>query len=252
MEIVKKEQFNPELADIISKLEDWPRLDMYTAGKGVSVIDFLVEDLNHDGISDLIIALKHSDGTCSIVEYIFINTSTLEHKTQEIVFDNRGISKLLGVLKTPNNKYSILYLSNAGHLSSIVNKDPYYINENLVYLNQSESLSFFISSDLDKNRQQDFIVGHSGLAIWAYKGKEDWNSKLILDDGVISVVKGLGSEFLFLYKQKVMWGFQVQSKPKNDEFFWEIGGDTYLFHFREVLFEQQYSWSYLKITVLTI
>jgi len=249
---VKKEQFNPELAEIVAKLEDWPKFDIYSAGKGVIIIDFMVEDINHDGISDLVLAIRHSDGTSSILEFLFLSATNLEYKLQEIVFENKGISKLLGILKTQNNRNSILYLSQAGHLASIVNKDPYYINQNLVYLNQSESLNFFIKADLDKNQLQDFIIGHSGLAIWACQGKEEWTSKLIVDDGVLSAVKGLSSDILFLYKHKILWGFQVQSKPRNDEFSWEMNGDTFVFHYREVQFEQQNSWNYLKITVLLI
>ena len=211
--------------------------------------DFFVTDLNHDGISDIVISLKLSGGTNSILELIFSSTATLEYKPKEIVFENRGILKLLGIMDSESHKNSILYLSKAGHLARMINRDPVYISENMIYLNQTDQIDSFFKSNLVKNSNEDFIIGFSGLAIWAYEDKEGWTSKLILDDGLLKITKVTANDFILLYKTKVVWAFSVQAKPKNDEFYWEVGNDVYTFHYKEVTLEQKYLWDDVKITV---
>jgi hypothetical protein len=211
-----------------------------------------VADLNHDGISDVILAVKLSSGINSIINLIFSSSSSLEHKSHEITFDNRGIVKLLGVMSSENSKNSILYLSKAGHLARMVNRDPVHISENLVYLNQTDSIDFFITTDLDKNGLPDFIIGFAGLALWAFEDKEGWTSRLILDDGMVKMIQSSGSDFIILYKNKVNWGFAVQAKPKNEEFYWDVAGDAFVFHYKEIMLDQKYTWNDLEITVLCI
>ena len=82
IETIKKESLNRDYSENYEKLEDWPKFDLFTVEKSSVIIDFLVHDINHDGVPDIILAIKHKDGSCSIQELLFLNTETLAYQVE--------------------------------------------------------------------------------------------------------------------------------------------------------------------------
>lgn len=255
LEILKKEQLNPEYFENNEKLEDWPSFELVTVEKTSTIIDFLVTDLNHDGIPDLILAVRHKDGTCSIKELIFSNTLTLQYSMQEIWFENTGIIELLGVYDLELSTYSILFLSGKGELSYMLNKDPVYSSEIMLKLGTTEKLSSFMSCDLNKDGKIDFLLVNNGELIWVYNEPTGWTSKTVYSDGVLQailakVTKNSISEVIVLYEDHVFWATEVPAKGSNEGFTWENNGETMVFHDFLIDLQETFQWSRFKIAVI--
>lgn len=105
---------------------DWPISKVFSVEKHSKIVDFTVLDINHDGISDLLVALDHKT-SYSLLEIIFSNNDLLLYRTSEILFENNGISEILGIHNVYNLAHSnVVYLSSNRTLTIVENKDPVY------------------------------------------------------------------------------------------------------------------------------
>jgi hypothetical protein len=273
LEALKKEQLNPEYAENNEKKEDWPRYDLITLEKTSSVIDYLITDLNHDSIPDIIIAVKHKDGTCSIQELIFSSTSSLEYTIQEIWFENSGISELLGVYSIDQNPDSILFLSSTGILSYIINRDPVYLAFSMVKLNNRNKLTSFIATDLNKDEKTDFLIAFDGILLWVDKVGADWVKRIVYKNNILqaqtaNVMNENSIDLFLLYNNSISWAMQricgytnenssnkcKLSDPKEnyEKFVWDARGDLMTYYEFNIDLESNYQWNKFKLTVIFI
>ena len=256
LELVKKEQLNPEFLENAEKLEDWLRFDLITVEKTSTIIDFLVFDLNHDGIPDIVLAVKHKDGSCSIKELIYSSTSTLAYASQEIWFGSSVIVQLLGVYDLELSTYSILYLTAKGELSYMLNKDPLYSSEIMVNLNYNQTLSSFVSCDLDRDGKKDFIIAYNGTVVWVNKEDTKWVSKNIYKGSVLqvimtSVTSETSNSLFLLYSDRLVWTIEVPAKAGTEGFTWNAKEEVMTLHEFNIELEQSFSWDKFKITVIS-
>jgi hypothetical protein len=255
IEILKKEQLNADYLENMEKLDDWPRQDVITVEKNSVILDFLVADLNHDSVPDVVMAVKHKDGTCTIVQILFSSTSKMVYTVQELRFDNPGIVQLLAVHSFDSSKYSVIFLSNTGSLMYMVNRDPLYSAVQMVSLDSDKKVGFFLITDLNGDNKADFIIGVDGKALWLYQNNENrWTLSTIIEEGVIdglfASVSAPGSSDLFLlYADRISWAITGAAKGKHDKFSWEKNGDIETFHFFTIEAQQKDAWSRFRATV---
>lgn len=136
----------------------------------------------------------------------------------------------------------------------MVNHDPLYSSMNLISINCTERLSFFISTDLNKDMKPDFLLGFNGQLLWVHEKNNVWNSDIIFPQGVLQVVKAdwVGKnpdDVLVLYRDKVTWATQVTAKASADGFVWETNGELVTFHQYTIDLGVDYIWDRLKVTV---
>ena len=254
IEIIKREQFTSE-KDNSGDLEDWVGTDLYTVGKDTRIVDFFIQDMNHDGKPEIVMALRHKDGVYTILEMIFTEFETMEFNVLELWFENQGILQLLGACSLNNeNKLDLVYLSSEYKLEYVENKDPSYNKRVMVDtpLATETRLKRFYSVDFNNDGETEFIfLDNEGVKfLYLEKSSRTWQLEFIYpgelpDIALAHITKPSNSDLILVHSDYLTW-LSTFSELKEPMFSWRDKG--YLEF--PIEFENSYQWKSLLVSDL--